>query len=160
MQTLYLAWGSKRALLRAYMESTLTNGEREPGDVLGRFAALSARHVIEELAALFGETAARSALGWELYRDASASDPAIAADWTELQLLRRITFAKILNMVPASEYRTGLTRASAADTAWAIASPETYSLLTAKLNYTLAEYREWLSKTLIVVLLDKGPLHR
>src|SRR6202044_3664355 len=49
VQTLYLAWGSKRALLRGYMENALAGGTGSPEDAVERFAGLSPR---ERLAGL------------------------------------------------------------------------------------------------------------
>ena len=81
VQTLYLAWGSKRALLRAYMERAIA------GDVA--FGALT----------------------------------------------------------------EGLSLAKAIDTAWVIASPESYDLLVRRLGYTLAEFRVWIENTLSAAIL-------
>src|SRR6201996_9504163 len=86
VQTLYLAWGSKRALLRVYMENALSGGAGSPEDADRRFAGLPPRDRLAELAALVTEVAERAATGWGLYRDASAVDPEIAADWDDLQL--------------------------------------------------------------------------
>src|ERR1700753_1306957 len=43
VQTLYLAWGSKRALLRGYMENALSGDTGSPEDAARRFAGLSPR---------------------------------------------------------------------------------------------------------------------
>ena len=63
VQTLYLAWGSKRALLRAYLEQTLGGGAPYPGSVVGRFAGLDPAAVVAKIADLFLEIAGRSATG-------------------------------------------------------------------------------------------------
>src|SRR6202012_1309062 len=52
VQTLYLAWGSKRALLRGYMENALSGGDGSPEDAARRFAGLSPRERLAELATL------------------------------------------------------------------------------------------------------------
>ena len=57
-----------------------------------------------ELAALVTEVAERAATGWSLYRDASAVDPEIAADWNELQLIRHRLFSRILGDIPVSAW--------------------------------------------------------
>src|SRR6201986_2291511 len=99
VQTLYLAWGSKRALLRGYMENALSGGASSPEDgvrrfaglsprerlggpaapagepPLPRFAGLAPRERLADLAALITEVAGRAATGWNLYRDAAAVDP-------------------------------------------------------------------------------------
>ena len=50
VQTLYLAWGSKRALLRGYMENALAGGTGSPEDASRRFAGLPPRERLAELA--------------------------------------------------------------------------------------------------------------
>jgi AcrR family transcriptional regulator len=153
VQTLYLAWGSKRALLRGYMENALSGGASSPEDAVRRFAGLSPRDRLAELAALITEVADRAATGWSLYRDAAAVDPEIAADWNELQLLRHRLISQVLADVPTSALAEGLTIKSAADTAWAIASPESYDLLAHRLGYQLEEFHHWVKQTLTAAIL-------
>lgn len=50
-----------------------------------------------------------------------------------------------------------MTRAAAADKAWAIASPETYDLLIRTAGYTLDDYERWVTTTLAAALLDPCP---
>jgi AcrR family transcriptional regulator len=156
VQTLYLAWGSKRALLRAYMEDALSGGVGSPEDADRRFAGLPPRERLAELAALVTEIAERAATGWSLYRDASAVDPEIAADWNELQLLRHRLFSRIIGDIPVTAMAEGLTMKSAVDTAWAIASPESYDLLVHRLGYQLEEFHDWMRQNLITALLAPG----
>src|ERR1700761_3244245 len=153
LQTLYLAWGSKRALLRGYMENALSGGTGSPEDAARRFAGLPPRERLAELAALITEIAERAATGWSLYRDAAAVDPEIAADWNELQLLRHQLISRVLADIPATALAEGLTVKSAADTAWAIASPESYDLLAHRLGYQLEEFRNWMKQTLTAAIL-------
>jgi AcrR family transcriptional regulator len=155
VQTLYLAWGSKRALLRGYMENALSGGAGSPEDADRRFAGLPPRERLTELAALVTEIAERAATGWSLYRDASAVDPEIAVDWNELQLLRHRLFTRILGGIPVRALADGLTRKTAVDTAWAIASPESYDLLVRRLGYQLGEFHDWMRQNLITALLAR-----
>jgi AcrR family transcriptional regulator len=153
VQTLYLAWGSKRALLRGYMEHALAGGTGSPEDAGRRFAGLPPRERLAELAALVTEVAERGATGWRLYRDAAAVDLEIAADWNELQLLRHSLISRILADIPASALADGVTRKTAADTAWTVASPESYDLLVHRLGYQLEEFRNWMEQTLTTAIL-------
>jgi AcrR family transcriptional regulator len=154
VQTLYLAWGSKRALLRGYMEKALAGDLASPEDAGNRFAHSPPEERLTELAALVTAVAERAATGWQLYRDAAAVDPEIAADWQELQTLRHRTFSRILGDIPAVALSEGLTPQQAIDTAWAIASPESYDLLVRRLGYTLAEFRAWMERTLSAAILS------
>lgn len=153
VQTLYLAWGSKRALLRGYMEQALAGNLQSPEEASQRFTGLAPRQRLTELGTLVTEIAERAAIGWTLYRDASAVDPAIAADWNELQMLRHRTFSRILADIPASALANGLTPAGAVDTAWTVASPESYDLLVHRLGYSLTEFQDWMTQTLLAALL-------
>ncbi len=160
VQTLYLAWGSKRGLLRGYLERALAGEAPSPEANSDGFSGMSAPERLSGLANLVADIAGRAALGWRLYRDAAAADPAIAADWDELQLLRRGTFARILAGLPPEALRDGLTLDDAIDTAWTIASPESYDLLTRRLGYTLDQFRAWTEHTLVAALLSPGPGNR
>jgi AcrR family transcriptional regulator len=153
VQTLYLAWGSKRALLRGYMESRIAGNLESPEGASRRFTGLAPHDRLTELAAVVTAVAERAATGWRLYRDAAAVDPEIAADWHELQMLRHRLFSRILGDIPASALADGLTAALAVDTAWTIASPESYDLLVYRLGYTLPEFEVWMKRTLSAAIL-------
>lgn len=153
VQTLYLTWGSKRALLRGYMESALAGNLSSPEDTGTDLSGLPPEDRIGRLAALVAAVAQRAATGWQLYRDASAVDPEIAADWQELQMLRHRTFSRILADIPDSALAEGLSTQSAVDTAWTIASPESYDLLVRRRGYTLEQFRVWMETTLRAALL-------
>ncbi|MCC6270851.1 MAG: TetR/AcrR family transcriptional regulator [Microbacteriaceae bacterium] len=153
VQTLYLAWGSKRALLHGYLESVLTDSVGAPGEVAERFAGLTASAIVDELAATVGEVAKRSAVAWKLYRDTAGTNSEIAADWQEIQDLRRGTMQRIVGLIPAEELREGLTPASAANTAWVVASPESYDLLVRTAGQSIDQYVEWMAATLRAALL-------
>ena len=154
VQTLYLAWGSKRALLRAHVEQLLAGAAASPEAVADRFDGLSPRQRIISLAAAVTEAAARAAGGWTLYRDAAATDPEIAADWSELQQLRHGLFETVIGPIPVPALRAGLTVQQAIDTAWAIASPDTHDLLVNRRGYTLHDFEQWLAATLTAALLE------
>jgi AcrR family transcriptional regulator len=161
VQTLYLAWGSKRALLRAYMEAALAGDDETSypqarpdmiADVLDG-ALDDPAAIVRQIGVLYRQIAERAALGWQLYRDGAASDPEIAADWQALQALRHQTFSALIKRLPAGSLRPGLTRASATDTAWAIASPDTYDMLVRIRGYTLDQYQKWVTTSLTSLLL-------
>jgi AcrR family transcriptional regulator len=161
VQTLYLAWGSKRALLQAFLQASMAgDAERPYPERLAEMIAETvdqagddAAAIVQQIARLHCEVAERAALGWRLYRDAAGSDAEVAADWQTLQGLRRETFAGIVRRIPTASLRAGLDRNRAADTAWTIASPETYELLVRTAGYSPAEYRRWVTATLAAALL-------
>jgi AcrR family transcriptional regulator len=165
VQTLYLAWGSKRALLRAYMEAALAGDEdtsypQARPDMIAEVlegALDDPRAIVRQISVLYRQIAERAALGWHLYRDAAAGDTQIATDWQALQALRHQTFATLIDHLPAQSLRPGLTRAAATDTAWAIASPDTYDMLVRTRGYTLDEYQKWITTSLTTLLLRPQP---
>ncbi len=164
LQTLYLAWGSKRALLRAYLEEAMTGSPTAVTE--GRWVA-QARSMVDDaafgghdpqdvlrgVAHTFRTVAERAALAWKLYRDAAAVDPEIAADHAVLERLRRKTLAGALSGIEDIQLRPGMRRSAAIDTVMVVASPQSHELLVASGNLTLDEYEEWIARTLIAALL-------
>ena len=121
LQTLYLAWGSKRQLLHAFMEQGLSGSPTAVTDAtwaeLARTRLLaglpddpSPEAYILAVARFFRATAERAALGWQLYRDAAAVDPEVRADQQELSRQRRVTIAGVLSGLPDRAFRSGMTR--------------------------------------------------
>jgi hypothetical protein len=68
-------------------------------------------------------------------------------------MLRYRLISRVLDDVPSSVIAAGLTKKSAADTAWTIASPESYDLLVRRPGYQLDEFRHWMEQTLIAAIL-------
>lgn len=160
LQTLYAAWGSKRALLRAYLEFTMTGsatavteGRWAPqvGSELDAVADPAAR--LRALAAFFRTLAERVGPVWRLYRDAAAFDPEIAADHAELERSRRRTLAAALVGLDDGCLRPGLTRAGAVDTLLVLAGPATYATLVEGQGYSLDEFEAWLAGALVAAVL-------
>ncbi|MBQ9916876.1 MAG: TetR family transcriptional regulator [Microbacterium sp.] len=161
VQTLYLTWGSKRALLRAWTETAIAGDAGVPADAAARFGGgLAAGERIDLIADIVTEVAARAASAWAVYRDAAGVDPEIAEDWNDLQHRRHGLFTRLVGTLTESDLAVGLSSAAAVDTAWTIASPETYDLLVRRRGYSLDEFREWLSRTLRAALLPPDPMER
>ena len=163
VQTLYTAWGSKRALLRGVMETSITGDDDTvfgdthpiaptlravPAEVRGDAAAYI-RHVAHEYR-VFAE---RATVGWQTYRDAAAVDPEAADDWQQLMAIRREGFRLIVAQIPKDRLRSGLTPEAAADTAWVIASPDTRDQLVRRAGYTYDQLEEWVRVTLSASIL-------
>ena len=163
LQTLYLAWGSKRELLRAVLGEALsgTAGGIDT-EYVPRLRALMApaaqeshtepEHTVRAFAHVFRLIADRAATWWQIYRDAAATDPEIAQDWAALTALRRETTAALLQGLADEHLPPGLGRDQMVDTAWTIASPETCDLLVRHTGYTLDAYERWVGDTLLAVV--------
>lgn len=161
VQTLYSAWGSKRALLRAVMESSVS-GDMDrplpPEGVLSQAAAerasgMTTDQLLTFLVHEFRLLAERAAIGWHTYRDAAAVDSAAAEDWQQLMDVRRRAFISIMDRIPKRDLRPGLTRERAVDTAFVIASPDTHEQLVRQLGYTYDQFEEWVHATLVAAIL-------
>lgn len=170
LQTLYLAWGSKRRLLRAYLEYALTGSPTAVTDdawvdqVRTMVSPDPAPHgqdpevLLRSFARTFRLIAERAALGWQLYRDAAAVDADIAADHAELEVQRRRTLTGALSGLDERDLRSGLTRSAAIDTAMVIAGPASYDVLVRHRDYSLDDFETWVGDTLVAALLrDRHP---
>ncbi|WP_420122766.1 TetR/AcrR family transcriptional regulator [Nakamurella sp.] len=162
LQTLYAAWGSKRALLRAHLEFTMTGsatavseGRWAPtvGAELEAAAAPDPATRLRALASFFRSLAERVGPVWRLYREAAAVDPEIATDHAELERGRRRTLTAALAGLDDGCLRPGLTRSAAVDTLLVLAGPATYETLVEGRGYSLDEFEAWLAGTLIATLL-------
>ena len=163
VQSLYNDWGNKRNLLRGVMETAVTGDADDmltPGEppefitaAIGPRDAAEPRRLVAHLARQYRLLAERAAVGWQTYRDAAATDPDIAADWQRLSEMRREAFGKLLAQIPAAALRPGLSPALAADTAWAIASPETHHQLAREAGYGYDELEDWVRATVSAALL-------
>ena len=165
LQTLYLAWGSKRKLLRAFMEQGLSGSPTAVTDAtwaeMARTRLLAnlpddpdPQTYIRGMAGFFRATAERAALGWQLYRDAAAVDPEVRADQQELSRLRRFTATGLLSGVPTTALRAGMTRDDAIDTLMVIMGPESYDLLVRQTGYSVDRFEQWIARTLVAALLE------
>lgn len=166
VQTLYLAWTSKATLLHAHLEHALSGDSDPDADYATTIDAVIARVVgdatgdpagaIRAFAHLFRTMAERAAPAWKLYRDAAATDPAIAAEWHRLQQLRRDTMSHFVAHLPTDAFRAGVNPEQATTTAWMIASPETFGLMVEIGGSSLDEYEAWIADTLTATLLSDG----
>jgi len=162
VQTLYNDWGNKRNLLQAVMETAVTGDDETPMQAGQPPAILTAsldpgdakdpRRFLAHLSHQYRLLAERAAVGWQTYRDAAGTDPDIAADWRRLCEMRRQAFHVMMTRVPAGALRPGLTPAAAADTAWAIASPETHHQLVRQAGYGYDQLEDWVRGTLSAAL--------
>ena len=166
LRTLYTAWGSKRRLLRAYVEYTMTGsptGVTERSWVPQVQRGLDAESVsdprarMRRVASMFRGLSDRMGLAWRLVRDGAAVDQGVAEDHGELERLRRLTMAGLLDGIDERELRPGLTLDGAIDTMLVIASPSSYETLVQSSRYSMDEFERWVGDTLIAALLaDPG----
>lgn len=163
LQTLYLAWGSKRALFTAAVAVAAVAAPLpvEPDEWRAQIRAqlrqragvnASAPDYLAAVSGVFAAVAERTALYWRMHRQAMASDPELAVDWEALKADRRRTMEQVAAGVPSRGLRAGLTPEAVADTLWALASHETYDLLVTDRGLSVSAYTTWLERTLTAAL--------
>lgn len=155
VQTLYLAWGTKRDLFIASVLAQLTGNDEELEDAAWRrnLAAqlTTARHgdrlrdYCAAYATMFCTIAERAAPAWKLIRDAAGSDPAIAAEWRRITLARHTTTTALLETFPSGLLPSGPSKQGAIDAVWALAGPETFDLVVGLRSYSVDQFRIWLT---------------
>lgn len=159
VETVYTAFGSKRAVLARLIEVAVT-GDDAATSLLDRAAAQEIRQERDQrqqVRAFARETRAlmeRIGPLFALIRSAAETEPEIS------ELLRDLLDKRLNAMTQFVEWvaengplRPGLKSVEAADLAWTLASPEVYRLLTGDRGWTQDRYERWLSDTLIALLL-------
>lgn len=162
VQSIYSSWGNKRGLLRGMLESQLiseqhgeVNPENMPVAMLADFdpAGAGPRELIAHVTHQFRLLTERAAVGFQTYAQAAAIDPEAEADWQNLMEIRRMAIRNLLGNIPADQLRPGLTPESAGDTAWVIASPQSYELMVIRAGFSYDEFEAWVRVTLEAALL-------
>lgn len=154
VETVY-AQGSKATLLLAVVDRTLV-GDDEPVPLLER----------PELRAVLDETDARArfallgrlvaaGLGPALpvlrtFRDAAATDPALAVAYAEYEQRR---LADMTGLLDGLTLRPGIAPARAADVLWTLLGTDVAALLVDGRGWTVQAYADWLVDTLERLLL-------
>ncbi len=171
LQTLYLAWGSKRALLRAASGAAAVAAAMpiEPEQWRARIDAEldseagrdpSGPAYVAAISRLWVRVAIRTAPYWRLHQQAAVTDAEVAADWAAITAERRETFAGVARNLPERGMRADLEADDVTTTLWTLASPETYQLFIVDGGQTPDAYEAWLTRTLTAALyLDELPEH-
>ena len=155
--TIYKTFGGKAGLVRAICERALLGTGPIPAET--RSDALQAdepdpRKIIRGWGALTIEVAPRGAPILLLVRAAGASDPEMAALYTEMgaQRLVRMTH-NARNLDAAGPLRAGLTVEHAGEILWTYSSPELFELLVLNRRWPLDRYAAFISDAMIAALL-------
>lgn len=156
LQSVYSAGQSKADLLHLVADLAVAGDDQQvmllerPG-----FAAVAREsdpdRQVEMIAALIAATMERLAPVWVAYREAAAVDPKAAANLVVAHQRRHETFAGMIAMLP--EQRLRRSPEEATDSAWAIGSIDVFLLLRSIQGWDVAQYAEWLRRTLVDQLL-------
>lgn len=157
VQTLYLSFGSKTAILKAAFDVALAGHDEEHG-------ILEADWFQRVLAEPDGPTAcrmfcrdagvviARAAPLFDVIRTAAA-DPEVAAIYAENKQLRHRGFAQVLDAVASRPgFATGLTVDDALAIVYTVVSEETYLLLVVERGWTTERWQDWCAETCVAQL--------
>jgi AcrR family transcriptional regulator len=160
--TVYLAFGTKRALLAELLDIACVGGE-EPVAVLERPWVDEVRHdpdpegQLRRWVRAVGDIDARVAPLWEVARNAASADPDIAAQVHHYETLILQADRDFVTMLAASGgLREGLDPQRAADIVFGLLSHELYRLLVIEQGWAPADWERWVADTLAAQLLPVG----
>jgi AcrR family transcriptional regulator len=160
VQTVYYAFGTKRAILAAALDRTVA-GDEEPVTTLERpwaRQALATRDPIEQLRLQVAGAAdiyTRAATLLDVVRSAAATDTDLSQTWeTNIKQRHTVQHAFATALARKTALRPGLTIDDAADVALAILSPETYNLLVTGRGWTPTRWKTWALDALARQLTD------
>lgn len=159
VETVYAAFGSKRAILSALIDMSVV-GDEQPVPLLEREGPQAVAHETDQrrqvamFAAGIAEIMQRMAPLFELMRAAAKTEPDIAELENSIldSRLEGMTFF-VHALLQNGPLRDGLTSEAAAETVWALTSGEVFTLLTGTRGWSEAAYTRWLTETLTRLLL-------
>jgi AcrR family transcriptional regulator len=143
VQTIYLAYGTKPALLAA-CAARLVAGEEDPGPPPAErrwarevAAAPDPRVKLARYVRQIADVTPRIAPLLDVLRTTAPAEPDVAAFLDQMEHARRDGPLQLLGHgVPTGTWRPGLTAAQVADIVFAIASPDTFRALTDRRGWT------------------------
>jgi AcrR family transcriptional regulator len=159
VQTIYTAFGSKRAILARLVEVSV-GGDEATVPILERPGPEAVRHETNQQRQLqlfaqgIAQIMERMSPIFEIMRVAAKSEPEIAEFQRQLLEERLQNLTSFVGWLAANgPLRDGLGVESGGETVWALTSAEVYRLLTADRGWSPEQYERWLSGTLIRLLL-------
>jgi AcrR family transcriptional regulator len=159
VQTVYYTFHTKARLLQE-MFTSLAGGADEPADTAQRDWVREAREAPDGRTSLAittaqgAEISRRFAPLFATVQAATSTEPDIAEAWNRMLAAKRATIrAQMEHLAALGELKEGLDPAAAADVSMAVASIETYRLLTEQCGWSHERYREWVLDALAQLLL-------
>jgi AcrR family transcriptional regulator len=159
VQTVYAAFGSKRAILTRLVEVSVAGDEADL-PILERPEPQAVRRELDQQRQLrsfahgIGEIMARMSPIFEIMRTAAKTESDIAA------LLQQLLDERLQNMIQFVRWveangplRQTLDVAAAGETVWLLTSAEVYHLLMIDRGWPRERYEQWLGDALITLLL-------
>jgi AcrR family transcriptional regulator len=150
-QTIYAAFGNKRALLTG-MRQVMLRDSQIPELMAAAAAEPDARRRLALWAQLIRRQMATSYDVISLHRQAAAADPLAAADYRQVLDNRARTLASFVHDLQA-DLASGMDETTATDILWCFSNEEIYRELVQERHWTDDRYEQWLTATLIAQLI-------
>jgi AcrR family transcriptional regulator len=157
--TVYATFGSKRAVLKHLVDVSVV-GDEAPVPLLERpqvravMEQANQRRQLASFAAEIAEIMERMSPIFEVLRGAASSEPDAAGILANLLAGRLRGMAFLVKALTANgPLRAGLDADTAAETLWALSSPEVHRLLTVGRGWSKARYTTWLEEMAAAALL-------
>lgn len=158
-QTVYVAFGTKRAILMTVVGEAI-GGDAQQIGMLERAGPQRMREEPDQCRQLrmiaqgIRKVLDRAGSLFDVMRAAAAADAEIYAGYTELQEQRRHNMARIVGWIVANgSLKPGLTEGEAADILWTLTSADVHRMLRSERGWTADQYEKWLAESLIGGLL-------
>ena len=156
VQTVYLAWSSKRAIVTALVAQL-----KEDADVGGLYRELVAESDPRrqlELAAIITRRFGERAWGvMDAIRLEGKGDEALRALWNDVEQTRlRGIGILVRSLAGRGALKEGLDAKEATDLVWSLCAHDLYRLLVVDRRWSAARYERWLADTMCALVL-RGP---
>ena len=150
-QTIYAAFGTKRALLGG-MREVMLRDSKVPELMARADAEPDARRRLGLWAQLVRQQMETSYDVISIHRQAAASDPSVAADYREVLENRSRAFAEFVHGLRA-DLAPGVDEQVATDLLWCFSNEEIYRELVLERGWSADRYQQWLAATLVAQLI-------
>jgi AcrR family transcriptional regulator len=158
LPTLYRLFGSKRMLLAAVLDTSF-GGDDEPVAFADRPAARAARaetdpvKMVNAFARIAREFMDRSSAIQYVLATAAQVDPDAAELLAEIRRQRHTGQSRIVAALDAAgALDPGLDKTEAADTVYALLSPDVHRILTVERGWPADRYERWIARSLATLL--------
>lgn len=160
VQTVELAFGTKRELLRAVIDVAIS-GDGQPVPLQRDWARAEAAAEVTEFLTIAGHAvrvvADRVAGPLAVMDEAASADPEIAALARELDAQRAATAARIVTgITDRAPLRPGLRHEDAVDTIWLLMDPVVFRRLTRDRGWSPDHFQQWFTDSIRRLLLLPG----
>ena len=159
-ETIYKAFGSKGALLRAVISAAI-RGDTEATPLRRRpeidaiRSEPDARRQLERYGRLLADVNPRLAPLVRVMREAASGDSEIAAALEHLYADRLDGMTEFAGLLAdRGALRPGISRRQARDVLWTLNSPELFELLVLRRGWSSRRYGQWVAEQLAAALLD------